>query len=93
MHPLKNGGFIIDTPGIRAFGIVDLERENIPHYFPEMRDLLGECKFHNCLHLNEPKCAVKEALQNGDLAPSRYNTYLQLMMEDPNDIYRRSIYE
>jgi ribosome biogenesis GTPase len=93
MHQLKSGGYIIDTPGIRAFGIVDLERENIPHYFPEMRELLGACKFHNCLHLNEPKCAVKEAVEQGLIDTSRYYTYLQLMTEDPNEIYRRSIYE
>ena len=93
MHELASGGFIIDTPGIRAFGIIDLEKEHFTHYFPEMRALLGSCKFHNCLHLQEPKCAVKDAVEKGELALSRYNTYLQLMTEDPNDIYRRSIYE
>jgi len=92
MHHLASGGYIIDTPGIRAFGIVDLEKEHIAHYFPEMRELLGECRFHNCKHLNEPQCAVKEAVENGSISESRYQTYLQLMEEDPNDVYRRNIY-
>lgn len=88
MHPLHTGGFIIDTPGIRAFGIVDLDKEVISHYFPEMRELIGQCKFHNCQHINEPKCAVKEAVESGDIALSRYNTYLQLLLDD-EDIHRR----
>ncbi len=89
MFKLDFGGYIIDTPGIRAFGIVDLDKEVISHYFPEMRALIGACKFHNCQHLNEPKCAVKEALQNGEIAPSRYDTYVQLMTEDENEIHRK----
>lgn len=92
MHHLASGGYIIDTPGIRAFGIVDLEKEHIAHYFPEMRELLGACRFHNCKHLNEPQCVVKEAVENGSISESRYQTYLQLMEEDPNDVYRRNIY-
>lgn len=92
MHHLASGGYIIDTPGIRAFGIVDLEKEHIAHYFPEMRELLGECRFHNCKHLNEPQCAVKKAVENGSISESRYQTYMQLMEEDPNDVYRRNIY-
>ena len=92
MHKLTSGGYIIDTPGIRAFGIVDLEKEFMSHYFPEMRELIGACKFHNCQHLNEPKCAVKDAVESGEIAQSRYATYLQLMTEDPNDIHRKNIY-
>lgn len=92
MHKLSSGGYIIDTPGIRAFGIVDLEKEHLSHYFPEMRSLIGACKFHNCLHMNEPKCAVKEAVENGEIETSRYNTYLQLMNEDENEVYRKNIY-
>jgi ribosome biogenesis GTPase len=92
MHKLSTGGYIIDTPGIRAFGIVDLEKEFMSHYFPEMRELIGACKFHNCQHMNEPKCAVKEAVENGEIAQSRYSTYLQLMTEDPNDVHRKNIY-
>ncbi len=92
MHKLTSGGYIIDTPGIRAFGIVDLEKEHLSHYFPEMRALIGACKFHNCRHMNEPKCAVKEAVINGTIAESRYATYVQLMEEDENDTYRKNIY-
>ncbi|WP_294674058.1 ribosome small subunit-dependent GTPase A [uncultured Fluviicola sp.] len=90
MHPLQSGGFIIDTPGIRAFGIVDLDKEVISHYFPEMRELIGQCKFHNCQHLNEPACAVKEAVKNGEIYESRYFTYLQLMNGDDEDVHRRN---
>lgn len=92
MHKLSSGGYIIDTPGIRAFGVIDLDKEVISHYFPEMRNLIGECKFHNCQHLNEPKCAVKQAVENGEIAESRYNTYLQLIQEDSDDVYRKNIY-
>jgi len=90
MHALSSGGYIIDTPGIRAFGLVDLEKEYFAHYFPEMRALLGECRFNNCKHLNEPHCAVKSAVEEGQIAPHRYQTYLQLMHEDASDPYRRS---
>jgi ribosome biogenesis GTPase len=89
MHPLSSGGFIIDTPGIRAFGIVDLKKEVISHYFPEMRALIGACKFHNCQHLNEPHCAVKEAVDDGQISTSRYATYLQLMESDDEEVHRR----
>lgn len=92
MHKLSSGGYIIDTPGIRAFGVIDLDKEVISHYFPEMRNLIGECKFHNCQHLNEPKCAVKLAVENGKIAESRYNTYLQLIQEDGDEVYRKNIY-
>jgi len=90
MHKLNSGGYIIDTPGIRAFGIVDLDKSVLSHYFPEMRALMSECKFNNCQHINEPKCAVKEAVENGNIDESRYNTYLQLMTEDENDIHRKN---
>ena len=93
MHELATGGFIIDTPGIRAFGIIDLEKEHYAHYFPEMRELLGSCKFHNCQHLQEPKCAVKQAVEDGTIAASRYATYVQLMTEDTTDAYRRNPFE
>ena len=92
MHQLESGGFIIDTPGIKAFGVIDLEKEVISHYFPEMRAKIGECRFHNCLHLNEPDCAVKSALKNNEIAPSRYQTYVSLMNEDQNESFRKDIY-
>ena len=89
MYKLKSGGYIIDTPGIRAFGIVNLEKEVISHYFPEMRHFLNECKYNNCLHMNEPKCAVKNAVEEGEISESRYTTYLQLITEDENEIHRK----
>lgn len=92
MFPLESGGFIVDTPGIRAFGIIEIEKEHIGHYFKEIRELMDGCKFNNCKHLNEPQCAVKEALENGEIAVSRYDSYWQMMMEDPNDNYRKNIY-
>ena len=88
MHQLASGGYIIDTPGIKAFGIIDLEKEVIGHYFPEMRKLLNKCKFHNCQHINEPNCVVKEAVENGEISESRYQTYVDLIMEDRNETYR-----
>lgn len=83
MHPLHFGGYIIDTPGIKEFGMVDMERETLSGYFPEMKGRLQLCKFNNCLHVNEPHCAVKESLKNGDIAQSRYNNYLAIL-EDEN---------
>ena len=92
MHKLQSGGYIIDTPGIRAFGIVDLDKAVISHYFPEMRALLNQCKYNNCLHLKEPGCAVKAAVENGQIFESRYHTYVQLMEEDESEIHRKNIY-
>ncbi len=92
MHALKSGGYIIDTPGIRAFGLIDLEKAHYAHYFPEMRERMDACKFHNCQHLNEPHCAIKKGVEAGDIAASRYQTYVQLMVEDSNDPYRRNEY-
>ena len=79
MHPLEYGGFIIDTPGIKELGIVDMKKEEITDYFPEIRALKMQCKFNNCQHLNEPKCAVIEAVEQGEIAASRYNSYLSIM--------------
>lgn len=88
MHPLSYGGFIIDSPGIKELGLVDMEKEEIADYFPEMRALRNECKFNNCMHINEPKCAVLEAVEKGEIATSRYNSYLGIIngeeMENPN---------
>jgi ribosome biogenesis GTPase len=79
MHPLSYGGFIIDTPGIKELGLVDMEKEEITDYFPEMRTIKGDCKFNNCLHVNEPKCAVITAVENGEIAESRYRSYLGII--------------
>ncbi len=77
--PLSFGGHIIDTPGIKEFGIVDMDKFEVSHYFPEMRKHLGQCKFNNCLHINEPECKVLEALNKGEIACSRYKSYLSII--------------
>ena len=93
MHELKFGGYIIDTPGIKGLGIVDIEKEVIHHYFPEMRELMNDCKFNNCVHINEPKCAVKDALEKGEISESRYHNYWGLYHEDDdNKGFRESLY-
>lgn len=88
MFPLTNGGFIVDTPGIKGFGIIDLEREELSHSFPEMRDRMHDCKFHNCQHINEPKCAVKAAVEAGEIAEWRYTNYLSMYHDDEGQGYR-----
>ncbi|MEN8928323.1 MAG: ribosome small subunit-dependent GTPase A [Flavobacteriales bacterium] len=93
MHELAFGGYIIDTPGIKGLGIVDIEKEVIHHYFPEMRALMNNCKFNNCVHINEPKCAVKDAFEKGEIAESRYQNYWSLYHEDDNNKgFRESLY-
>ncbi len=85
MFKLPFGGYIIDTPGIKGFGVVDFEEEEIGDFFPEIFALKQQCKFNNCIHTNEPKCAVKEAVENNEIAFSRYKSYLQLLAgEDEN---------
>ncbi len=85
MYDLSFGARIIDTPGIRGFGIVDMEKAEIGDYFPEFFKLKSECKFNNCLHLDEPKCAVKDALEANKVAWSRYRSYAQMVLgEDEN---------
>jgi ribosome biogenesis GTPase len=79
MHALSSGGFIIDTPGIRELGIVDIPPEEISHYFIEMQPYIGTCRFNNCRHTNEPGCTVKEALQNGNIDERRYESYLSIL--------------
>lgn len=86
MHPLNYGGFIIDTPGIKELGLVDMEKEEISDYFPEMRALRNACKFNNCLHLNEPKCAVIAAVEKGEIAASRYSSYVGIMSGEELDV-------
>lgn len=92
MFDLEMGGRIIDTPGVKGFGILNFEKEEIAGYFPEMRALLPNCKFHNCVHINEPGCAVKEAVVNGDIAEFRYRNYLSMWDEDQDQSYRQNIY-
>lgn len=86
MFPLDFGGFIIDTPGIRELGTVEFVPQEVSHYFVEMRDLIHDCKFNNCLHVNEKNCAVKEALQQGKIHPMRYHNYLSILNNE--DIFK-----
>jgi ribosome biogenesis GTPase len=82
MHKLPEGGWIIDTPGVKGFGLVDIPKEELHHHFPEIFRLLADCKFHNCLHLNEPGCAVREAVEKTELPEERYRNYLAMYHED-----------
>ncbi|ESU21589.1 ribosome-associated GTPase [Flavobacterium cauense R2A-7] len=91
MFDLSFGAQIIDTPGIRGFGIVDMEKQEIGDYFPEFFALKDQCKFNNCLHKDEPHCAVKEALEKDQIAWSRYKSYLQIL-EGDDEHYRSDIY-
>ena len=79
MYDLPFGGRIIDTPGMREFGLVDLEKQELSHYFPEMRNRLNGCQFNNCLHYNEPGCAIKEAVNSGEIHEDRYVSYLGIL--------------
>lgn len=91
MFDLDFGARIIDTPGIKGFGIVDMEKEEIANYFPDFFALKHNCKFNNCLHIDEPKCAVKDALDNEELYWSRYKSYVQ-MIEGDDEHFRKDIY-
>lgn len=82
MFALSNGIKIIDTPGIKGFGVVDMLPEEIGNYFPEFYVRKSNCKFHNCIHVNEPNCAVIESVEKGEIAFSRYSSYTQMMEED-----------
>lgn len=81
MHFWPFGGQVIDTPGVREFAMIDVEKEEIQHYFPEIFSISENCKFNNCLHINEPKCAVLDALEHEEILESRYATYIKLMEE------------
>jgi len=82
LHDLDFGASIIDTPGIRGFGLVELDSSEIGNYFQEFFALKSGCKFHNCIHENEPNCAVKLALKNGEIAESRHKNYLKMLVEE-----------
>lgn len=92
MFDLSFDAKIIDTPGIKGFGVVDMEREEVGDYFPEFFALKQDCKFNNCIHLNEPKCAVKLALENDEVSYSRYRSYLQIL-EGEDEHYRTDNWE
>ena len=92
MHELDFGASIIDTPGVRGFGLIEMNKYELGDYFVEFFKLKSDCKFNNCLHINEPKCAVKLALENGEIAPSRYKNYLN-MLEQDEESFRINRYE
>ena len=87
MHPMPFGGFVIDSPGIRGFGVIDMEKNEIYHFFPEIFRVSKECRFYNCLHFDEPGCAVRNAVETGAIDPLRYRSYLNIL-NDNNRKYR-----
>ncbi len=87
LYRIEGIGSVIDTPGIKGFGLIDIENSELWHYFPEMLRTAGECRFYNCTHLHEPGCAVQAAVERGEIAFSRYESYLKIMDED--DKYRK----
>ena len=87
MYPLAEGGAVIDTPGIKGFGLIDIDDAELWHYFPEMMRTAPGCRFYNCTHTHEPGCAVIEAVRRGDISPARYESYLKILDED--DKYRK----
>ncbi|MCF6214304.1 MAG: ribosome small subunit-dependent GTPase A [Flavobacteriaceae bacterium] len=91
MFELPFGGSIIDTPGIKGFGVVDMNPQEVDGYFPEFFELKSKCKFNNCLHVNEPDCAIKKAVEIGEITDWRYQNYLQIILDDETT-YRTDIY-
>jgi ribosome biogenesis GTPase len=87
MYALSDGGYIIDTPGIKGFGLIDMNREEIYHFFPEIFRVSAMCRYYNCLHINEPGCEVKKQLDEGKIEEFRYRSYLKIF-EDNNSKYR-----
>jgi len=88
MHSLSNQGYIIDTPGIKGFGIIDMDKDEIAHYFPEIFAVIEGCQYYNCTHSHEQGCEVKKAVQLGKIAESRYKSYLNLLLNDEDEKYR-----
>ena len=84
MWELGQDTYLIDSPGINELGVMEIEKEELAHYFPEMRALLGQCKFNNCLHLHEPHCVVQQAVKDGEIASSRYLSYFSIFENDDN---------
>ncbi len=88
MFELSFGGYIVDTPGIRSFGMIDMKNDDVSHYFPEIFKTSNECRFYNCTHIHEPGCAVIKAVENGKISLSRYESYLSIFNEDEDQKYR-----
>ncbi len=85
LFSLDFGGYIIDTPGIKELGLVEMKKEELGHYFPEIRQFMSKCKFNNCLHINEPKCAVIQAVENGAISEERYQSYFGMLNGEEMD--------
>lgn len=92
MFDLSFGGYIIDTPGVKAFGLIDFDKADLSHYFLEMRAILDHCQYSNCQHINEPKCAIKDAVAKNEIADFRYNNYLSMYNDDEEENYRAKGY-
>jgi ribosome biogenesis GTPase len=88
MYELPFGGQIIDTPGMKEFGLMDLERQELSGYFPEMRKRINDCQFNNCLHINEPGCAVKQAVIDGEIDEDRYVNYYNILESIPEQKWK-----
>ncbi len=86
MHKLSFGGYIIDTPGVGEFSVIDFNKAEVAGYFPELFAVIKDCRFKNCIHINEPGCAVKDAVEKGKISISRYNSYLSIMASDETEI-------
>ncbi|MCR9014462.1 ribosome small subunit-dependent GTPase A [Aquiflexum gelatinilyticum] len=82
MFEIEDGGYLIDTPGIKEFGILDIDEFELSHYFPEFRKYLGQCRYNNCQHLNEPGCVVRQKLEEGLIHPYRYDSYVKILTEE-----------
>lgn len=82
LFPLEEGGYVADTPGLKALALWDIEPEELDGYFPELRDLVSKCQFNDCTHLHEPGCAVQEAVEKGEIHPERYNSYVKMRLGD-----------
>lgn len=89
MFQLGDNIDLIDTPGIKSFGLVEIDKHVLGHYFPEIRNLMKNCRFHNCQHHNEPSCAVRQAADNGEIAPSRYANYLSILLDEEDTHWRK----
>ncbi len=86
MHELGNGGYIIDSPGIKEFGLINYEKYEISHFFLEMRPFMNKCKYHNCTHIHEPECKVKDAVKNGEIHSVRYKNYVNIVNDEDLEI-------
>ena len=84
MFPIEENTFLIDTPGIKELGLAEIEHEELDHYFPEMREFLGECRFNNCTHVHEPGCKIQELVNAGEIALSRFESYLSMLFNEDN---------